>query len=337
MLIENVIEDKRLISSFDLKAILQELISQKGGWVNCHSHLDRAYTISSDNFSLTAATLQEKWQLVDSIKEASTVTGIYDRMCQALEEMIKQGVFAVGSFLDADEVVKDKALKAAEKIKEKYKNQIVIKFISHASKGAINKNHLSYLKEAWDFCDIIGGLPGYDKGQEEEHLDQLFTVAKKQNKILDIHVDQLNTSKEKESEQVALKTKQYGMQGKVVLVHGISMAAHKKPYRQKLYKLLKDQKIIVVACPTAWIDSRRSEELVPNHNSIAPVDELTPFGIPVALGTDNIADIYKPFSDGDLWTELRVLLESCHFYDIEELSNIATINGRKALGINIES
>lgn len=337
MLIEKVIEDENIIIPFDLRAILLQLIAQKGGWVNCHSHLDRAFTISEDNFSLTGARLQEKWQLVDAIKESSSVLSIYDRMSKAIEGMISQGVYAVGSFLDADEVIKDKALKAAERAREKYKSQIVIKFISHASKGAISKKQLPYQKAAWDFCDIIGGLPGYDKGKEKEHLDQLFKVAKKQNKILHIHVDQLNTPEEKESEQVALKTKEYGMQGKVVLVHGISMAAHKKNYRDKLYKLLHDQKVMVVACPTGWIDSRRTEEMVPNHNSVTPIDELVPAGVTVALGTDNIADIYKPFTDGDMWTELRVLLESCHFYDLEQLSNIATINGRKALGISSES
>lgn len=63
---------------------------------------------------------------------------------------------------------------------------------------------------------------------------------------------------------------------------------------------------MVVACPTGWIDSRRTEEKVPNHNSVTPIDELVPSGVTVALGTDNIADIYKPF-DGDMWTELRIL------------------------------
>ena len=60
---------------------------------------------------------------------------------------------------------------------------------------------------------------------------------------------------------------------------------------------------------------------------------MIPHGINVAFGTDNINDIYKPFSDGDLWTELRVMLESCHYYDVEKLSDIATINGLKVLGI----
>jgi cytosine/adenosine deaminase-related metal-dependent hydrolase len=58
---------------------------------------------------------------------------------------------------------------------------------------------------------------------------------------------------------------------------------------------------------------------------------MIPAGVRVALGTDDIADIYKPFSDGDMWTELRFLLEATHLYDIDALTEIATTNGLKAL------
>ena len=97
---------------------------------------------------------------------------------------------------------------------------------------------------------------------------------------------------------------------------------------------MKKAQYIQVVCPSAWIDSRRTEELAVTHNSIAPVEELVSEKITVALGTDNIYDIYKPFSDGDMWTELRFLLESCHFYDQKELVRISTTNGRRALGLS---
>ena len=89
----------------------------------------------------------------------------------------------------------------------------------------------------------------------------------------------------------------------------------------------------MITCPTAWIDSKRNENLSVTHNSIAPVEELVKFGITVGIGADNIADVYKPFTDGDMWTELRFLLETCHYYDLDELVKISTLNGRKILGV----
>ena len=56
-------------------------------------------------------------------------------------------------------------------------------------------------------------------------------------------------------------------------------------------------------------------------------------GLIVSLGTDNIQDIYKPFNDGDMWNELHFLLEAQRMYDLDVLSDIASINGLKILGI----
>ena len=94
-----------------------------------------------------------------------------------------------------------------------------------------------------------------------------------------------------------------------------------------------DADLSFVSCPTACIDHRRNEKLSVTHNAITPIDEMVPLGLTVAIGSDNICDIYKPFSDGNMMTELRFLLEATHFYNIEDLVDIATTNGRKVIGL----
>jgi cytosine/adenosine deaminase-related metal-dependent hydrolase len=96
---------------------------------------------------------------------------------------------------------------------------------------------------------------------------------------------------------------------------------------------MKKAELIMVACPISWIDSWRREVLTPTHNPVTPADELTAFGIPVALGIDNLYDVFKPMNDGNMWNDLRLLMEANRFFDIEEVVKIATVNGRKALGI----
>lgn len=319
--------------SWDLRQLLLEKIKKQGGWVNTHTHLDRAYTITPDMLELANEHLHQKWSIVDEIKEKSSVSQIYDRMAFAVEKQIEQGVSVLGSFIDADDVIQDKALKAAAKIKDKYSKDIQLVFINQALKGVLSKNANFWFREALGFVDIIGGLPAKDAGREDEHLDVLFTAAKEHNKLLHIHVDQLNTQAEKETEQLIKKTKQYGLKNKVVAVHGVSLSAHPMSYRKKIYEHMNEVGMMLIACPTAWIDARRTEEKTVTHNAIAPVEELVAHNITVAIGTDNIADVYKPFTDGDMWTELRFLLETCHFYDLDELVKIATQNGRKVLGV----
>lgn len=320
--------------NWNLKSQLIKKIQAKGGWVNTHTHLDRAYTITPKILNLANEHLHKKWSIVDDIKSKSSVTQIYDRMCFAVEEQIKQGVTVLGSFIDADNIIKDKALKAAAKVKEKYSDDIKLVFVNQALKGVLEPEAKMWFDEAMGFVDIIGGLPAKDKGREEEHLDVLFSTAKKLNKMVHVHVDQLNTKAEKETEQLVKKAKEYKLKNKVVAIHGVSLSAHPIKYRKKIYKQMKDAGVMMISCPTAWIDSVRTEELSVTHNSIAPVEELIKAGVTVGIGADNIADVYKPFTDGDMWTELRFLLETCHYYDLDELTNIATINGRKILGVN---
>ena len=73
--------------------------------------------------------------------------------------------------------------------------------------------------------------------------------------------------------------------------------------------------------------------MAPIHNAITPVDELLEHDLVVAIGSDNIHDVYKPFADGDMMFELRLLLEACKIYDVDQLVKIATTNGKKVLGL----
>jgi len=89
----------------------------------------------------------------------------------------------------------------------------------------------------------------------------------------------------------------------------------------------------VISCPIAWIDHPRTERSAPSHNAITPVDEMLNYDIKVAIGTDNIMDVYKPFGDGDMWTEIKLLLEACKIYKPEILTTISTTNGLDVLGL----
>lgn len=323
----------------DPKAILLERIRAKGGWVNAHTHIDRSFIINEENYSLTGDPLELKWDYPDKFKAKITVDEVVGHMSKVIDNQLAQGVKALGSFIDCDSVVKDKNLKAADIIKDRYKGQIELKFIHQPIKGLMDATERKWFEEAAGYVDIIGGLPERDsrlklgEDRRAEHLDILFETAKKHGKPLHIHIDQLNDPEQRDTELLINKTREHDYVGKVTAIHCISLAAQPKDYRERIYKELVELDITVVACPSAWLDSRRNETLVPSHNSVTPIDEMIPAGVRVALGTDDIADIYKPFSDGDMWTELRFLLEACHFYDIDALADIATVNGQRALFI----
>jgi cytosine deaminase len=326
----------------DPKQILLDKIKANGGFVNAHTHIDRSYIINEDNYHKTSNSLEVKWDDPDEFKSQASVEDIVEHMSMVIENQLSQGVQALGSFIDCDSVVKDKNLKAADLIKVRYGKEIKLKFIHQPVKGLMDETERKWFEEAASYVDIIGGLPEHDSemkigvDRKAEHLDILFETAKKHNKPLHVHVDQLNNPSQKDTELLIEKTRQHGYKSKLTAIHCISLGSQEKAYRQKIYKGLIEQDITVVACPSAWIDNtwiidQKDDVIGPIHNALTPVKEMLEAGVRVAMGTDDIADIYKPFSDGDMWTELRFLLEASHTYDIDTLADIATSNGLKAL------
>ena len=317
-----------------LKGHIRDEIIKKGGWVNSHAHADRAFTMTPEKITIYQnANLQQKWDLVDEIKRNSTVDDYYRRFSQAIELMISQGVTAFGTFVDIDAVCEDRAIIAAHKAREVYKSDIILKFANQTLKGVIEPSAKKWFDIGSEMVDMIGGLPYRDEldfGKGLEAMDILMDKAKSLGKMLHVHVDQFNTPKEKETEQLCDKAIEHGMQGRVVAIHGISIGAHPKEYRKMLYQKMRDAQMMVIACPMAWIDSGRKEDLQPFHNALTPADELIPEGITVAIGTDNICDYMVPLCEGDMWQELSLLSAGCRFTNLEEM---ASINGRKVLGL----
>lgn len=334
---KNLFNDYKDRKVFSFKPLILEEIKKHGGWVNAHAHADRAFTINPETLNIYKKyPLEEKWDLVDEVKKDASVDDYYDRFCRAFEVMIEQGVTVFGSFIDVDPICKDRAILGGLKAREKYKDQLLVKFANQTLKGVIEPEARKWFDVGAEMVDIIGGLPKRDErdyGKGGEHMDILLETGKKYGKLVHVHTDQFNTIEDTETELLADKTIEHGMEGKVVAIHGISIGAHPKEYRDMLYKKMKKAGMMMIACPVAWIDSPRKETLQPFHNALTPIDELIPAGITVALATDNICDYIVPFCDGDMWQEFLLMAAGNRYVEIDELVKVATVNGRKVLGI----
>ena len=330
MVVTHVIVVGAMMSNV-LSALRQKIIDN-GGFVNAHAHLDRANTAEYFTKEEQYKFLKQKWKLVDRIKKDSSYDDYKRRIESALDKQKSFGVTQVCSFIDIDDIASSNAAQAARVVRTSRKD-IGLKIACQTLKGVLNPVQDALIREQLFFIDIIGSLPGGDKDREEQHIDKIMKWGREYNKRLHVHVDQLNTPGEKETELLARKTIQHGMEGRVTAVHSISLACHPKLYRKEVYRMSKDAGLSFITCPSAWIDHPRREDLAPIHNSITPVDELIENDLVVAIGSDNIHDIYKPYSDGDMMFELRLLLEACKIYDEHELIKIATTNGKKVLGM----
>lgn len=319
---------------WNLKAQMLEAIKQNGGWVNCHAHFDKAFYITKEGLDKSMLDMEAKWRMSDDVKRASSQEQIEERIRTALDILVAQGCKLTCSFIDAYSAVGHKAIDAAIKVKQDYKDKITLLTITQPLGGLIDKTERDLYESITAKADIAGGLPSKDRPNDLENLDNLFNIAKNLNKPLHVHIDQENNPEERDTEKLVNATIKHGYEGRVVAVHAISASAQPKEYRTELYKKMADVGMAVAVCPGAALGMRQLDQKQSNvHNSIANVPEMLEAGITVGLGVDNVFDFYQPFIDADMWVEMRMLQEACRYYNFDELVKIATTNGKKLLSI----
>ncbi|MFH0819156.1 MAG: amidohydrolase family protein [Patescibacteria group bacterium] len=322
------------MEKWDLKNQMLEAVKAKGGWVNLHGHFDKAYYISKEGLEKSMLDMEAKWRLSDELKRTATQEEVETRIKTALDKLIEQGTQATVSFIDAYDAVGHKNIDAALKIQEECKDKIIFKIATQPLGGLNDKKARNLYEEITAKADFAGGLPSYDRPNDDENYDHLFSIAKNLNKAIHVHIDQENNPDERDTEKLIKYTKKYGYEGRVVEIHALSVSAQPKEYRTRIYKEMADLGIKVVVCPAAALAMRQLDpKIAPLHNSIANVPEMLETGVTVGLGVDNIYDFYQPFIDADMWVEMRMLQEACRYYRFDSLVDIATTNGLEILNI----
>ncbi len=308
---------------WNLRLQFLEAAERLGGLSNHHAHFDKAYLITNENLRLSQVDMQKKWDLYKYLKENYTYDDLVERVSRGLETMIAQGATYCRTMVDADSTVGLLPIKAATEVKKRYKDRIRFEVGVQPLQGVLDPKSYEQYAEACEMADYCGGLPSRDRPQPEKHIDVILELAKKLNKPVDVHIDQENNPLENETELLAQKTIEHGMQGRVFGVHAISLAAKEEREQDRIIELVREADMGIIICPSAALSMKQLEMTAPLHNSIAPYDKLRAAGVRTYLGVDNIHDLFMPMVDGDLWTEARMLMEACRFYDIDAVAEWA--------------
>lgn len=311
------------VDPWNMRDHFLKLVSQRGGLANHHAHFDKAYLITPEILELSQVNMQQKWELYKYIKENYTHNDLVKRISRGVEAMITQGVVYCRTMVDADSTVGLLPIKAALEVKHQYKNQIQFDIGVQPLQGVLDPASYEQYEEACTLADFCGGLPSRDRPQPERHLDRVLSLAKKLGKCVDVHIDQENNPQETETELLALKTIEHGMQGRVFGVHAISLAAKPEHEQDRIIAKIVEADMGIVICPSAAISMRQLAQTAPLHNSIAPFPKLRAAGVRCYLGIDNVHDLFMPMVDGDIWTECRILMEATRLYDLNVVSDWA--------------
>lgn len=319
---------------------LEQTAREFGGWMNAHTHLDRANTFAPeylhhaniDPIGAAGLSLQVKQILVGELHKglAYRADNLYDRMRSELERMAALGTREVISFIDATPDIGLVAVEQAARLRDEYRDRLTLKIAVSPIFGfknpSANPDRWDTYCQAAEIADVLGGLPSKDRGEGrvgfDGHVRMIIELGRRLRKPVHFQVDQDNDPREEETEQLVQAVRWLGSpdvpgeSGPTVwAVHAISPSCYEEERFGRLVENLLTHHVGIISCPTAALSMfQHRPMLAPVHNSIARLLEMMAAGVPVRVGTDNICDIFIPNGDGSVRSELWVAATALRFY-----------------------
>lgn len=331
---------------------LRDLVRERGGYVNAHSHLDTAFMLGTEECTGAAQPLEwcrlgqlpltEKLELLDrQLRDGpGLLSTLPRRMSRALDVLIDDAVRACRTCVMVTSRAQADPIAMAAAVRERYASRILVQIVaSHLSDVHLDRaerRHFEAVCESPD-VDVVGGL-SYVRGEgTAEHYGWLVDLAARVGKPVELHADALLARDEHDTETILralARAREQGYDGGVSLVHCVSLSGQSIARRRRAIALLRDLDAHVVICPRAALSMRRLEVRSYMHNCIAPFVELVDGGVGVGIGTDNVCDVFLPLSAGSMGDEIEFLAEATRCYDLALLADIACQGGAAVLGLN---
>lgn len=304
---EIVSADSLLLDDDYPKKDMKQLLALPS-FIEKHCHLDKTL-------------LSDKWRAVTPVNniferceiEKEVLPTLHTTTQQRAEKLLSRyvqfGVTHVRTHVDLYPEVGLKNLEEVQKALQNFEGKLSYEIVAFPQHGLLRTKATNLIREALRFgAGFVGGVdPATVDGDIEASLQQMVELAVEGNAGIDLHLhdpDQLGTFTMK---RLAQLTKEAGLQGKVAISHAFGLGDVSHSEAEEMADILRDAGITIVTS-------------VPLRRKFPPVGLLHSKGVPVAIGCDNIFDVWSPFGNGDLLERAGRLAKSSGWGDERSLA-----------------
>ncbi|GAA0723611.1 cytosine deaminase [Clostridium malenominatum] len=321
----------------------EEVVDGQGGlalppFVEPHVHLDATLTAGQPRWN-NSGTLFEGIQCWAERKEYLTKDDVKERAKKALKWQISNGIQFVRTHVDTTDQSLT-ALKAMLEVKEEMKEWVELQIVAFPQEGILSyPKGLELLEEAIKMgADVIGAIPHFEFTREYgvQSIDEVFKLALKYNKLIDVHCDEIDDEQSRFIEVLATRAYEYGVGERVTASHTTAMHSYNNAYAYKLFRLLKMSNINFVANPLVNTHLQGRFDTYPKRRGVTRVKEFIDGNMNVCFGHDDIMDPWYPLGAGNMLQVLFLGLHVCQLMGYEQIKNsmdLITINSAKTLNI----
>ena len=307
-------------------------------FVEPHIHLDATQTAGQPNWNQSGTLFEgiERWAERKSLLSHEDVKS---RAWKTLKWQIANGIQYVRTHVDVSDPTLT-ALKAMLEVKKEIAPWVDLQIVAFPQEGILSyPNGEKLLDQAMDMgADVVGGIPHFEFTREYgvESMHIAFDIARKYNKQIDIHCDEIDDEQSRFVETVAALALKYDMGEKVTASHTTAMHSYNNAYASRLFRLLKMSKIHFVANPLVNIHLQGRFDTYPKRRGVTRVKEMLKNNINVCFGHDDVFDPWYPLGTANMLQVLHMGLHVCQLMGYGQINDglkLVTENSAKALGL----
>lgn len=307
-------------------------------FVEPHIHLDATQTAGQPNWNQSGTLFEgiERWAERKSLLSHEDVKS---RAWKTLKWQIANGVQYVRTHVDVSDPTLT-ALKAMLEVKKEIAPWVDLQIVAFPQEGILSyPNGEKLLDQAMEMgADVVGGIPHFEFTREYgvESMHIAFDIARKYNKQIDIHCDEIDDEQSRFVETVAALALKYDMGEKVTASHTTAMHSYNNAYASRLFRLLKMSKIHFVANPLVNIHLQGRFDTYPKRRGVTRVKEMLKNNINVCFGHDDVFDPWYPLGTANMLQVLHMGLHVCQLMGYGQINDglkLVTENSAKALGL----
>ena len=307
-------------------------------FIESHVHLDTCLTAGDPCWNMSG-TLFEGIECWSKRKEKLNPEDIRERVNKVVRMYAANGIQAIRTHVDVTDP-KLMALKTILELKEELKDVMDLQIVAFPQEGILSyPNGKQLLIDAVKMgADAVGAIPHFEFTREYsvESLNFALQLAADENKLVDVHCDEIDDEASRGLETVAVRALELGLYDKVTASHTTAMHSYNNAYVLRLMRLLKMSRINFVANPLVNTHLQGRIDTYPKRRGLTRVKELLAEGINVSFGHDDIFDPWYPMGNGSLRDVVFMGLHVGQMMGYEEIMNsykLITYNAAKTLHI----
>ncbi|CAG7648530.1 amidohydrolase [Paenibacillus allorhizosphaerae] len=277
-------------------------------FIEKHCHLDK--TLLGDRWrSVTPA--RSIFERLDIEKEVllSLETTTQERAQKLLELYLQAGVTHIRTHVDIYPEVGLRNLEEVQKALQSFEGKLTYEIVAFPQHGLLRTKAKDLVREALrQGAGLVGGVdPATVDGDMETSLQEMVQLAAEAHAGIDLHLHDADHLSIFTMKRLAQLTKEARMQGKVAISHAYGLGDITSSQAETVAAVLADAGMTVVTS-------------VPIDRKFPPVGLLHKKGVSVAVGCDNIFDVWSPFGNGDLLERAGRLAEISGWVDERSLA-----------------